>query len=108
MLGAFYTGTRLALLSIVRSTLRASLTIPRVAVAPIEGRAILAVPEPDGRLTVYASTQAPHWSRVQLARSLGFPPDFLRVVTPHVGGQSPEGRASTRPGHRSYPNMRLR
>jgi aerobic carbon-monoxide dehydrogenase large subunit len=67
-------------------TVRASLTIPRVAVAPMEGRAILAVPEPDGRLTVYASTQAPHWSRVQLARSLGLPPDFLRVVTPHVGG----------------------
>ena len=35
---------------------------------------------------MYASTQAPHWSRVQLARSLGLPPDCLRVVTPHVGG----------------------
>ena len=55
-------------------TVRASLTIPRVAVAPMEGARILAVPQPDGRLAVYASTQAPHWSKVQLARSLGLPP----------------------------------
>ena len=63
-----------------------SFTIPRLAVAPLEGRAILVVPEADGRLTVFASTQAPHWTRAQLARSLAIPFEQLRVVTPHVGG----------------------
>jgi carbon-monoxide dehydrogenase large subunit len=72
-------------------TVRAAYAIPRVAVAPMEGRAILAVPhaEPgdgDVRLTLYASTQAPHWTRAQLARSLDLPFDRLRVITPHVGG----------------------
>jgi carbon-monoxide dehydrogenase large subunit len=72
-------------------TIRASFSVPRVAVAPMEGRAILAVPNleipgGEGRLTLYASTQAPHWTRAQLARSLGIPFDRLRVITPHVGG----------------------
>ena len=72
-------------------TIRASFAIPRVAVAPMEGRAILAVPSPgisggDGRLTLFASTQAPHWTRAQLARSLDIPLDRMRVITPHVGG----------------------
>ena len=52
----------------------------------MEGRAILAVPEADGRLTLFASTQAPHWTRAQLARSLDIPFDRMRVITPHVGG----------------------
>ncbi len=72
-------------------TIRASFSIPRLAVAPMEGRAILAVPRPESRegavrLTLYASTQAPHWTRAQLARSLDLPFDRLRVITPHVGG----------------------
>ena len=71
-------------------TVRAAYTIPRIAVAPMEGRAILAVPtqgaQGDGRLTLYASTQAPHWTRAQLARSLDLPFDRLRVITPNVGG----------------------
>jgi aerobic carbon-monoxide dehydrogenase large subunit len=67
-------------------TVRAQFVIPRVAVAPMEGRAILAVPEPDGRLTLWASTQSPHWTRAQLARSLDLPFERLRVITPYVGG----------------------
>ena len=65
---------------------RSSFSIPRVAVAPMEGRSVLAVPEPDGRLTLYASTQSPHWTRAQVSRSLDVPFHRLRVVTPHVGG----------------------
>ena len=64
---------------------RAELRIPRVCVAPMEGHAILAVPDGDG-LTAWVSTQVPHPTRVQLARSLQLPVDRIRVVAPHVGG----------------------
>ena len=67
-------------------SVRSSFTIPRVAVAPMEGRSVLAVPEPDGRLTLHASTQSPHWTRAQVSRSLDVPFHRLRVITPHVGG----------------------
>ena len=67
-------------------TVRARYSIPRLAVAPMEGRGILAIPLGPDRLQLYASTQAPHWTRAQLARSLGMPFDRLRVITPHVGG----------------------
>jgi carbon-monoxide dehydrogenase large subunit len=67
-------------------TVRTEYTIPRVAVAPMEGRAALAVPGDDGSLTLFVSTQAPHWSRVQVARGLGLPVDLVRVIAPHVGG----------------------
>jgi carbon-monoxide dehydrogenase large subunit len=60
--------------------------IPRVAVAPMEGRAARAEPGAGGRLTLWLSTQSPHWSRVQVARSLRLAPDDVRVVTPDVGG----------------------
>jgi len=60
--------------------------IPRLSVAPLEGHAALAVPEPDGRLTVWASTQVPSATRVQLARSLEMAITDVRVVTPAVGG----------------------
>jgi len=60
--------------------------IPRLSVAPLEGHAALAAPGPDGRLTVWASTQVPSATRVQLARSLGLPVADVRVVTPAVGG----------------------
>jgi len=60
--------------------------IPRLSVAPMEGHAALAVPGLDGRLTVWASTQVPSATRVQLARSLGLPVTDVRVVAPAVGG----------------------
>jgi carbon-monoxide dehydrogenase large subunit len=64
---------------------RTELRIGRLAVAPMEGHAVLAVPDGD-RLVVHLSTQVPHAARVQIARSLGLPPERVRVVAPHVGG----------------------
>ena len=67
-------------------TVRAEVAMPRLAVAPMEGRAALAVPARDGRLTLWLSTQSPHWSRVQMARTLRMPVDEIRVLAPRVGG----------------------
>jgi aerobic carbon-monoxide dehydrogenase large subunit len=60
--------------------------MPRVAVAPLEGLAILAVPGQRPRLTLHVSTQSPEATRIQTARSLGISPDDIRVLTPRVGG----------------------
>ena len=65
---------------------RTELRIPRLAVAPMEGHAALAVPDGDGSLAVWLSTQVPHGARVQLARSLQMPLEAVRVIAPHVGG----------------------
>ena len=61
----------------------------RIAVAPMEGNAVLAVPGDDGDghdLTVYVSTQMPHGFAAALARVLELDVTRLRVVAPHVGG----------------------
>lgn len=61
----------------------------RIAVVPMEGNAILAVPGADGDgydLTVYVSTQMPHGFAAALARILGLDAARLRVIAPHVGG----------------------
>ncbi len=65
--------------------IRTELRIPRLSVAPMEGHAVLAVPDGD-RLVVWLSTQVPHPARVQLARSLEVAPERIRVIAPHVGG----------------------
>jgi carbon-monoxide dehydrogenase large subunit len=58
----------------------------RLAVAPMEPHAVLAVPGADGRLTVHASTQVPTAARAQIARTLVLDPARVRVVAPAVGG----------------------
>ena len=61
----------------------------RIAVVPMEGNAVLAVPGDDGEghdLTVYVSTQMPHGFAAALARILELDVTRLRVVAPHVGG----------------------
>jgi aerobic carbon-monoxide dehydrogenase large subunit len=58
----------------------------RVAVAPIEGNAILVEPVELGRVTAWVSTQHPHYARDLLADALGLAKDDVRVVAPHVGG----------------------
>jgi carbon-monoxide dehydrogenase large subunit len=67
---------------------RARIENQRVAVAPLEGNAILADPRPDGEtlLTAYVATQHPHMTRNLLARYTGLDRQQLRVVAPHVGG----------------------
>lgn len=68
---------------------RAELENQRVAVMPMEGDAILAVPRRDGdpfELTVYVSTQMPHDFKATLAKVFGLEPESVRVVAPFVGG----------------------
>ena len=61
----------------------------RIAAAPIEGNAMLAVPgrPDDGHdLTAYVATQMPHGAQRPLAKTFGLEPDRVRVVAPDVGG----------------------
>ncbi len=54
---------------------------------PMEQHATVAVPEGDGRVTVYSSTQTPHYLHRALTKVLGLPAARLRVVaTPNGGG----------------------
>jgi carbon-monoxide dehydrogenase large subunit len=65
----------------------ARLTVPRVAAMPIEPRGIVAQPDaPDGRLTVWSSTQVPFAVRAAIAAALGLAEEQVRVIAPHVGG----------------------
>ena len=71
------------------TVVRARLENQRVAVVPMEGDAIVAVPgeQPGAReMTLYVSTQMPHGFMQMASNSLGFGDGDLRVVTPHVGG----------------------
>jgi carbon-monoxide dehydrogenase large subunit len=73
---------------------RARLENQRVAVVPMEGDAIAAIPSgcgagaeyDDYRMTVYVSTQMPHGFAKTMSRVLGFGQGDVRVVAPHVGG----------------------
>jgi aerobic carbon-monoxide dehydrogenase large subunit len=66
---------------------KAKIRAPRVAPAPMETRGVLAAPDPITRgLTVWTSTQAPHWNRKDIAKSLGLPETMVRVIAPEVGG----------------------
>jgi carbon-monoxide dehydrogenase large subunit len=68
---------------------RARIVNQRLAVVPMEGNAIAAVPGQDGdehELTVYVSTQMPHGWRRMAAEVFDVPEDRWRVVAPHVGG----------------------
>jgi len=49
---------------------------PHTAVASFEG----------GKMTVWASTQAPFRARDEVARAIGIPSNRVRVITPFVGG----------------------
>jgi carbon-monoxide dehydrogenase large subunit len=59
----------------------------RLAGVSMEGRAVVAYPDPLGDgLTVYTSTQAPHLTRGSLAEMLRMDENQIRVVAPDVGG----------------------
>src|SRR5213594_3357201 len=65
----------------------AALNVPRVAAMPIEPRGIVAQPDaPDGRLTVWTSTQVPFAVRAAIAAALGLAEEQVRVIAPDVGG----------------------
>ncbi|HEU4671826.1 MAG TPA: xanthine dehydrogenase family protein molybdopterin-binding subunit [Candidatus Limnocylindrales bacterium] len=66
---------------------RVHVSIERSTASPIEGRGINAAWDPDaGRLTMYASTQAPVPLKGGLSRLLGLDPDRVHVEAPDVGG----------------------
>jgi carbon-monoxide dehydrogenase large subunit len=58
----------------------------RVAPCPLEVRAAAAAWGDDGRLTQWASTQAPNSLQAQIAGGLGLDPSQVRVIAPDVGG----------------------
>jgi len=58
----------------------------RLAPCPLETRAAAARPEPDGRLTFWASTQSAHGVREALISLLDLPPAQVHVIAPDVGG----------------------
>ncbi|MGH7187379.1 MAG: xanthine dehydrogenase family protein molybdopterin-binding subunit, partial [Pseudomonadota bacterium] len=67
-------------------TVRATLRHQRLCGVPMEGRGIVAAWQPDGRLSVWASTQTPHGLKSGVARFLGLAEDAVRVIVPDVGG----------------------
>ncbi len=54
--------------------------------AYLETEATLAIPEPDGGLTIYANDQSPFINRDNLMMMLGLPEEKVRVIQAHVGG----------------------
>ncbi len=54
--------------------------------AAIETHAALAHYTYDGRLTIWSSTQTPHYLQKDLARLLEIPESQIRVIKPHIGG----------------------
>jgi len=65
----------------------ADLVVPRAAPVPMEPRGVLALPAaPDGRFTVWTSTQVPYAVRAAIARALGLREERVRVIAPDVGG----------------------
>ena len=68
-------------------TVRGRFVTPRQTGVPIEPRGVLARPDRrSGGVTVWSSTQTPHWLRDALTTSLGISEDRIRVVAPDVGG----------------------
>jgi 4-hydroxybenzoyl-CoA reductase subunit alpha len=54
---------------------------------PIEQHATIAAPDGDGKLTVWSSTQVPHYLHRALARALDMPAAHIRVIAcPNGGG----------------------
>ena len=54
---------------------------------PIEQHASVAIKDPDGKLTIWSSTQTPHYLHRALAKVLAMPPAHIRVIaTPNGGG----------------------
>jgi 4-hydroxybenzoyl-CoA reductase subunit alpha len=54
---------------------------------PLETHAAVAALDPDGKLTLWSSTQTPHYVHRAAAKVLGMPPSRIRIVsTPQGGG----------------------
>jgi len=66
--------------------LKGTLEVPRLAPVPLEPHGSLAVPDSDGRVTLWCSTQSPFAVRREVAGVLGISEATLRVRAPAVGG----------------------
>ena len=54
---------------------------------PLEGRGILAIPDPDGEgIMVWSSHQIPFFHRALISESIGIPEENIRVSQPYLGG----------------------
>jgi aerobic carbon-monoxide dehydrogenase large subunit len=70
-----------------RRVVRQTIASQRLCGVPMEGRAVLAAPDPaTGGLVVWATNQAPHNFRNELAGLLGMSQNLIRVIAPEVGG----------------------
>ncbi len=59
----------------------------RLSGVPMEPRAVAAMPDPlINGLTIWSSTQAPHWTRNSVAEAIGLPATRVRAIAPEVGG----------------------
>ena len=60
--------------------------------APMEAHACVASWEPNptdpvgGKITLWSSTQTPHYVHRELSKVMGLPQSHVRVIAPHVGG----------------------
>jgi 4-hydroxybenzoyl-CoA reductase subunit alpha len=62
----------------------------------MEPQSVLAETDPQGHLTMWSSTQAPHYVQRTLAMALGLPLHKVRVIKPAVGGGfGPKASCST-------------
>jgi carbon-monoxide dehydrogenase large subunit len=66
---------------------RDSFSFHRYSACPLEARGVVAETDPStGGVTVWISTQFPHYERAAIAQSLGLPKARVRVVAPDIGG----------------------
>lgn len=66
------------------AVIRQRIVQQRVCAASIEGRNVLA--DYRDRLTVWLSSQMPHFNRLYVAEALGLPESKVRFISPDVGG----------------------
>lgn len=59
---------------------------PRINHAAMEPHSAVANYEPNGKLTIWTSTQTPHYVHRGLAKALQMPASQIRVIKPFVGG----------------------
>ncbi len=68
------------------AVIRSRFVNQRLAAVPIEANAVLAEPDGEGGIRMWASTQVPFGVRTQVADALGLPEAKVHVVTGDVGG----------------------
>lgn len=66
--------------------LEETFTVPFVAHAFLETENGIAWQEPDGKIVLVVSTQAPFRDRFEISHALGIPMDQLRIIAPYLGG----------------------